>query len=298
MREYEYVVAIAEEKSLAKAAERLYISSSALSQFISKLEANIGNQLFERQKHGWVPTPAGEVYISYAYNILNTERDMISNLNTFNNTSQDTINIGLLHGFTAKMFSKTMSQFKKRFPNVKLIITESIVQTITQGVKSGQFDIAFLASAKAPEGIKTLEISTDTLVVAVPSDSLAAKKYWLQGSNTLPVMPLEELKSLSFIRQAEGTTLRQAQDFLFREAGFVPNTMIESTNVDTSASLVEGGYCAAILPSSYITDSPEVKYFNINTNLRWHRYLTTRVGHKLTAAEEYLLTLCKEAANN
>ena len=60
LKELNYLIAIAEEKSISKAAERLYMAQSSLSQFLSTLEANLGNRLFVRQSTGVRPTEAGK----------------------------------------------------------------------------------------------------------------------------------------------------------------------------------------------------------------------------------------------
>ncbi|MFR5732002.1 MAG: LysR family transcriptional regulator [Clostridium sp.] len=60
----EYVIAIAEEKSLSKAAERLYLSQPALSQRLKKLEDELGTPLFLREKNGLSITDAGRIYIN------------------------------------------------------------------------------------------------------------------------------------------------------------------------------------------------------------------------------------------
>ncbi len=64
LKEIEYIVKIAEEKGLTRAAEKLFITPSALNQQLVRLEKEIGTQLFYRSLSGWTPTEAGEVYLS------------------------------------------------------------------------------------------------------------------------------------------------------------------------------------------------------------------------------------------
>lgn len=65
-RELEYIIVIAQEKNLSKAAERLYVSQPALSRFLLKLETQAGLPLFERKRRQLVPTLAGELYLDTA----------------------------------------------------------------------------------------------------------------------------------------------------------------------------------------------------------------------------------------
>ena len=73
----EYVIAIAEEKSLSKAAERLYLSQPALSQRLKKLEDELGTPLFLREKNGLSITDAGRIYINGAHSILQIKREAL-----------------------------------------------------------------------------------------------------------------------------------------------------------------------------------------------------------------------------
>ena len=70
IKELNYLIAIAEEKSISKAAERLYMAQSSLSQFLFQYEAELGAKLFVRTARGVRPTSAGEVFIDHARQIL------------------------------------------------------------------------------------------------------------------------------------------------------------------------------------------------------------------------------------
>ena len=63
LKEIEYIVTLAEERKLARAAQRLFITPSALTQQVSNLEHEIGLPLFERSRSGWSPTRAGQIYL-------------------------------------------------------------------------------------------------------------------------------------------------------------------------------------------------------------------------------------------
>ena len=73
----EYVIAIAEEKSLSKAAERLYLSQPALSQRLKKLEDELGTPLFVRGKDGLSITDAGRIYVNGGHSILQIKREAL-----------------------------------------------------------------------------------------------------------------------------------------------------------------------------------------------------------------------------
>lgn len=74
-KELEYMIVIAQEKNISKAAERLYVSQSALSQALLKVEDRLGVSLFARKNRQYIPTCEGELYLEMCFaqrEILNT----------------------------------------------------------------------------------------------------------------------------------------------------------------------------------------------------------------------------------
>ena len=67
LKDLNFLIAIYEEKSISRAAERLYMAQSSLSQFLSNYERELGYRLFVRTANGVRPTEAGELLLSYAY---------------------------------------------------------------------------------------------------------------------------------------------------------------------------------------------------------------------------------------
>ena len=87
----EYVIAIAEEKSLSKAAERLYLSQPALSQRLKKLEDELGTPLFLREKNGLSITDAGRIYINGAHSILQIKREALKKISSMSRSNKNTL---------------------------------------------------------------------------------------------------------------------------------------------------------------------------------------------------------------
>ena len=75
LRELEYIVTLAEEKSLTRAADRLFITPSALTQQVLRLEKELHTNLFLRSRNGWQPTQAGQIYLDAARKMLFMKQD-------------------------------------------------------------------------------------------------------------------------------------------------------------------------------------------------------------------------------
>ena len=79
LKQIEYILKIAEEQNITHAAEKLFITQSALNQQLLKLEKELGTPLFYRSRTDWHPTPAGEIYLNAAKDIL-----LIKKISLFN----------------------------------------------------------------------------------------------------------------------------------------------------------------------------------------------------------------------
>ena len=88
-----YVLTIARKKNMTKAAEELYVSQSSLSQYLSRLEQEIGVQLFIRAKGELLLTPAGELYVEAARKVIQIQKDLYHNIRGLNHKGHITIGV-------------------------------------------------------------------------------------------------------------------------------------------------------------------------------------------------------------
>ena len=79
-----YILAIAKHKNMTIAAEELFVSQSSLSQYLSRLEQELGTPLFYRTKTELVPTPAGELYIDSAKKVVAIQKELYHNIAALN----------------------------------------------------------------------------------------------------------------------------------------------------------------------------------------------------------------------
>ena len=94
-RQIEYILKISEERSVTRAAEQLFITQSALSQQVQKLEKELGTSLFFRTKADWTPTPEGEIYLENARKILRIKQDTYSMIADRVNSRKSYLSIGI-----------------------------------------------------------------------------------------------------------------------------------------------------------------------------------------------------------
>ena len=142
-REMEYVIVIAQERNLSKAAERLFISQPALSRFLVKLENDLGTPLFERKNRQYFPTMAGELYLDTAREILRLQQQFNAELKSLIQTSRGVISMGITPGRGHTILPHVLPAFREYFPDYEIQVHEENVDTLEQYLMNGTIEVAF-----------------------------------------------------------------------------------------------------------------------------------------------------------
>lgn len=125
-----YILTIAEKRNMTKAAQVLFVSQSSLSQYLSKLEQELGTPLFLRTKGELVPTAAGELYIKAAKQILSIKKQLYKDISSLEN--RGSITIGTTSQFGLGIMAKTIPMFRAEYPDFTIEITEAPNQDLTR----------------------------------------------------------------------------------------------------------------------------------------------------------------------
>ncbi len=128
LKQLEYVIAIAENGSISKAAESLFISQSGLNQQLIKLEKELNIQLFYRTTHHLEMTQAGKIYVKNAKDIMTIKKNTYNQIADLVDSSAGVIEPGMTTEHGSNMFVDVFPEFSKRYPNVTLNLYEGIVR--------------------------------------------------------------------------------------------------------------------------------------------------------------------------
>ena len=113
-----YILTIAKKENMTKAAEELFVSQSTLSQYLSKLESELGTPLFYRSKGRLTLTAAGRLYIDAAEKVMSIKDNLYQNIQNLDNRGH--ITIGVTSQFALRMLTELIPPFKSRFPDVTI----------------------------------------------------------------------------------------------------------------------------------------------------------------------------------
>lgn len=291
----EYIIAISEEKTLLRASEKMFISPSALSQVVSKLENELNTKLFFRSKAGWEPTVAGSIYINMARDITNLQRRAYTEISAVSDNVSSTLTVATSPGGMATMLATVFPTFNVRFPNIKINLLEARIFDVVKYVEERKVNLAFISSSDVDD-ISSQQthaqlISSENMLLAVPKSYPPIVTQPPIPGEDYPVVDLAQFQNMDFMLMSKGTTVRQLVDKLFDQAGFVPSVIFEAASIHTICTFVKIGYAATFLPELYAQPSLETNYYKILSAPKWNRFVTYHAKQALSTPEKYLLAL-------
>jgi DNA-binding transcriptional LysR family regulator len=138
------ITTLAEEKSFSKTANKLYITTSAVSQAVSSLEKELSVIIFKRSKQGSFPTTKGQYIIKNAYKILERQNDIYTYVNNKFTLPKIRLRIGCIPGINSSLI-KALYELQKEYPFAEISIVEQNTQDLLLSLQQEKFDFALIA---------------------------------------------------------------------------------------------------------------------------------------------------------
>ena len=175
-KDLSYVIAIAEQQNITRAAEALFISQPTLTKFLQKLEGELGQKLFRKVGNKFLLTYAGERYVAKSSEILQLKKELDHEMADIIKSNVGELNIAFPAVRGTYMLPCTLPVFKKLYPNVQLKITEAPSSTLEKMLIAGSLDLAFFnAPTKSPEIAYDI-ITTEEMILLMSQKNLWVKK--------------------------------------------------------------------------------------------------------------------------
>jgi len=218
IEQYRIFNVVAKSQSFSKAAEKLFMTQSAVSQAIKQLESSIDMILFKRTSKGVELTEAGNIlykYTSSAMELLETGLLKVESLKTLD---EGELKIGASDTISTHFLLPRLEMFHKLYPNIKIKIINRVTNETIDLLKSGKIDIAFGNLPIYDDSIEVIECMTvhDTFVAGNDFKEYRKKVFSHEDIANLPLILLEN-KSNS----------RKYVDKFFLESGQVLTPSIE-----------------------------------------------------------------------
>nr|MDQ6917477.1 LysR substrate-binding domain-containing protein [Pseudomonadota bacterium] len=182
LNELRYIVAVAQEKSFGRAAQRCFISQPALSVAIQKLEEELQTQLFERGKSEVTVTPVGERIVEQAHKVLEEAARIRDIAQAGRNQLAGVFRLGAIFTVAPYLLPDLVPALSTLAPDMPLEIEENITEQLEAALKTGRIDAAIIALPFDPPGIATEFLYEEPFQVVVPQRHPWAKRKSIDPS--------------------------------------------------------------------------------------------------------------------
>ncbi|MCC6776924.1 MAG: LysR family transcriptional regulator [Hyphomicrobiales bacterium] len=154
LRQIRAVIAVCEEGSFTRAAEREHATQSGISQHVAALERTLGVKLFERSARGIVPTPAGLRYYKSCVEAIGRLESATEKARGLAGQVTGDLRVGLMPTFTRAVLAPTLEDFVPRHPEVRLHVVEGYSGVLTDMVLADALDFAVVPAFEGRVGLK------------------------------------------------------------------------------------------------------------------------------------------------
>jgi DNA-binding transcriptional LysR family regulator len=228
---YAYFLAVAEEKSITKAAEKLYVSQQALSAQIQRLEETLGVALFDR-KPAFRLTAAGERLISYCQTICESERHLIAEMAELGHAGTIRLVIGCTRQRSSIYFPEIWRRYHALHPNVIFSLIERDSDRLVSMVQSGELDVAVVVNAEEDPSYTRLPLTVEPPCCVISRNVIA--QHWPDGvedfiSKNRYGVDLARIADFPFILLSRNNGLRVSLDAYFKANKITPNVLFETS---------------------------------------------------------------------
>ena len=299
LRHLRYFIAVAEEKHVTRAAERLGMQQPPLSQQIRSLERELDVQLFHRKPRGVELTDAGAALLVDARAILSHIDHAFAATRRTARGEQGRISVGFtssapFHPFVPRIFRA----YREAFPLVSLKLEESGTAELIADLREERIDAAFVRTAiSKQEGVAVASLLEEAMVLALPHAHGLVRR-----TKTSELVPMKALADETFIlyRRPSGPGLYDAILSACAAAGFSPRIGQETPRIVSTLSLVAAGLGISLVPESLQCmrmDGVAFRRLSGAAQPKAPLYLASRHGERSVAVRKFLELIRRTAQN-
>lgn len=193
-----YILTIAQEGGISKAAAKLFITQSALDQQLLKLEKELGTQLFYRSRTSFALTAAGKVYVDYAKQMVALKDEAYRIIHDLADRQRGTLSLAFAPERGMEMFMAVYPLFYQSYPKINVIPREISVRRQLEMLQNDELDLGFI-SMKGLDvpGLTSTTLLEEEFVLITPRDHPLAVLAAPPGE-PLTVLEPERLRELTF----------------------------------------------------------------------------------------------------
>ena len=260
----ELVYTVYQEKSISKAAQKLFISQPSLSVMIHRIEEELGVPLFDRTSKPIRLTEAGQEYIKATEEILHIEKSFDNYLQAHQDLQTGNLTIGSNQLLSSLVLPEYISRFIELYPKIHLNLVDDNSVVLEAMANAGTLDLVLDNHPLNPEVFEQHILRQEQLLLAVPRHfecNKGLEKYQLSRediledrhlSDRVQAVDLRRFEDIPFVTMTRENDTRRRIDEILHEAAIKPRTILEIDRLATLYSFVEQGTAASIVSDTLV----------------------------------------------
>ncbi|AEK59561.1 LysR family transcriptional regulator (plasmid) [Acidithiobacillus caldus] len=259
LRLFQYIDAIVREGSVRRAAEKLYVTASALDRRLQDVEEELGTRLFERHARGMRLTAAGEIYVNYIRRHIAESQRVQSEIDRLQGMQQGRVALAVSPALAMDFIPNLVREFRQQHPGISFAISVVQHEVAIQHLVNYDVDLAvIIAPPKNPDVF-------DLAVVNQPLLAVMDAAHPLSGNDSLR---LSDCLQYPLILPSVGLTTREILDTALQPLGRVAKIAAETNSYEIMRGLLPGteqiGFVLSTTPY-YRKNTQSIVYHPLNT---------------------------------
>ena len=256
-KELLYIRTVAKERSVSKAAQKLFITQPSLSQCIQRIESALGTRLFTRTSSGLILTYAGERYCQIAGEILRIYSDYELEVSDINNLKKGRVTIGITTYLATYFLPVILPAFHRNYPHIEVYVLEETSTQLEKDLASGQLDFALAHLSPPPEdlpasGVTFLPLHQDPFVLTAPPGHPLCRDAIRYPGEEFPRVDLMRFAQEPFVMVTRGQRIRKISDMILGRAQLNPPIVLSTKSFETARRLAARGMGVTFTPRQYL----------------------------------------------
>ena len=238
---------LVETQSFSQAAERNFVTQSAVSQQVRGLEEKFKRRLLERVRgrRDVRLTDAGAEFFAASRGVLAAYTNLQERMRDLTNTVSGTVRVATVYSVGLHELPPAVRRFMELYPQAKIDLEYSRTTRIVRDVLAGAVDLGVVAYPEKRRGLEVVPLKGDRLVLICPPRHALARRKKVSA---------RDLDGQDFVLFERDIPTRRATDRILRSHGVAVRRAAEFDNIETIKRAVEVGFGAAIVPRPSVLD--------------------------------------------
>jgi DNA-binding transcriptional LysR family regulator len=228
---------VVDEGGISAAAKKLHRVQSNVTTRIQQLEASLGTPLFVRQKRRLHLSPAGELFLTYARQLLDLSHQARAAVQ--GDAPRGVLRIGTLESTAASRLPPVLSRYHEKYPAVRVELTTGTADALVDAVLARKVEAAFVADCSVADQLEMMPVFSEELVVIAPRSHPRIRRP-------------QDVKSDTIISFPSGCAYRRHLQAWLATGGVVPDKVLDLSSYHAIVACVAAGTGIAFAPRAVL----------------------------------------------